>query len=158
MRTGIWRPISIILPLLIVTVGCRNSGESTAKAQKEHPKKVEAPRPIIKDPSVTISEKDVDFTVTDWAISGDTLLVGVQYGGGCREHDWRMFFNGAFLKSLPPQAILQLQHLVKDGPDPCRSVVRQSLRFDLTSIRAQTSGKLVVKWSGNAERSATYEY
>jgi len=149
------------LPLFLcafLMFGCKNNGPKTATAEKEPVKEKPAMREIITDQEVRISEKDIDFTVTEWSISGDTLIVGVQHGGGCREHDWKMYFNGAIMKSLPPQAVFQLQHLVKDGPDPCRSIVKETLKFNLTSLRSVANGKLVVKWSGDAERSAMYVF
>jgi len=151
------RLLPLILSLFLL-FGCKNNAPQTAKTEKEPSKSALAMRAIITDPEVRISEKDIDFTVTEWNISGDTLLVGVQYGGGCKEHDWKMYFNGAIMKSLPPQAVLQLQHLVKDGPDPCRSIVRETLKFNLTSLKSVANGKLVVKWSGDAERSAIYSF
>jgi hypothetical protein len=151
------RLLPLILSLFLL-FGCKNNAPQTAKTEKEPSKSALAMRAIITDPEVRISEKDIDFTVTEWNISGDTLLVGVQYGGGCKEHDWKMYFNGAIMKSLPPQAVLQLQHLVKDGPDPCRSIVRETLKFNLTSLKSVANGKLVVKWSGDAERSAIYAF
>ncbi|MCF8257501.1 MAG: hypothetical protein K9J06_08115 [Flavobacteriales bacterium] len=151
------RLIPILLSIFVL-FGCKNSGSQTATAEKEPAAKKPVMREIITDSSVRISEKDIDFTVTRWDVTGDTLTVGVQHGGGCREHDWQMYFNGAVLKSLPPQAVLQLQHKVKDGPDPCRSIVRETLKFNLSSLRPMTSGKLTVKWAGDAERSATYAF
>lgn len=115
-------------------------------------------RAIITAPEIRISEKDIDFRMQRWEVAGDTLIVQVSYGGGCREHEWNMYFNGAVLKSLPPQAILQLQHVVKDGPDPCRGMPSETLKFNLAALRPMANGKLVVKWAGDAERSATYVY
>lgn len=150
-----------LFPLFVLSImlfGCKNNAPQVAKTEKEPSKPLSAMRAIITDPEVRIGEKDIDFTVTEWSVSGDTLIVGVQHGGGCREHDWKMYFNGAIMKSLPPQAVLQLQHLVKDGPDPCRSIIRETLKFNLTSLKSVANGKLVVKWSGDGERSAIYVY
>lgn len=136
--------------------GCKNSGQKTTTASSS-PERL-AMRAIITDAEIDISKKDIDFRVLQWAVSGDTLIVEVSYGGGCREHEWNMYFNGAVLKSLPPQAVLQLQHVVKDGPDPCRGMPSETLKFNLATLRPMANGKLVVKWAGDAERSATYVY
>lgn len=151
------RPLALIIAILILG-GCKNSGQNTDTTTKGTPKTTTAMLPITLDAEMRVSEKDVDYTMNRWEVSGDTLLVDVQYGGGCREHDWKMYFSGAIMKSLPPQTALHLKHEVKDGPDLCRSILRETLKFDLRSLQSVASGKLVVKWSGDSERSAIYTF
>ena len=154
------RFLTLLIPMAMF-IGCKNNGQQTepmAKETKQPKQTKQVLRSIITDASLQHSEKDVDFTVTSWDISGDTLIVGVQHGGGCREHDWKMYSNGAVLKSLPPQAILHLKHEVKDGPDPCRAIIRETLKFNLATLKPLAAGKLVVKWSSDDKRSATYAF
>lgn len=145
---------SLILTILIC--GCKNSGQQTATVEATAQTKTPSMRTIATDPEARTTKEGLDFTVMRWDISGDTLIVNVRYSGGCRDHGWDMYFNGAIMKSLPPQALLHLKHTVKDGPDPCRGMPTETLRFDLSTLKPVAMGKLVVKWAGDSERSAMY--
>ena len=128
--------------------------EAVPQSQKMEKSKM---RSIITDAQMASRKFNVDFTITQWAVSGDTLLIGVQYSGGCKTHDWRVYFSGAMMKSMPPQALLHVAH-INDDEDPCRSLIRETLRFDLKSMRQGQTGKVVVKWSGDSAQAATYDY
>lgn len=140
--------------------GCKNNGQKSdttnapsAIVEIEKP----AMRAIITDAEMATRKFNIDFTVTQWEVSADTLIVGVQYSGGCKAHDWRIFFSGAIMKSLPPQAMLQLAH-INDDDDPCRSLLKETLKFDLATIRQGKEGKMVVKWGADSSKAATYAY
>lgn len=49
----------------------------------------------------------------------------VQYGGGCTDHDFTIFWNQLIAESFPPQATLTMTH--DDHDDPCDAIVRDSL-------------------------------
>lgn len=149
----------IILTLLCTAIiGCKSKEKSTAKAEADKSETAVSVRPIITDSEAFISPKEIDYSVKRWEINGQTLTVEVQYGGGCRDHEWDMYFNGAVLKSLPPQAFLHLRHTVTDGPDPCRGMPTETLKFDLSSLKALASGEMVVKWGGDPQQSAIYRF
>jgi len=151
----------IFLPIFIMLViGCRNNGQRSDSTTAPAPvAKIETPamRAIITDAEMATRKFNIDFTVTRWEVSADTLIVGVQYSGGCKTHDWRIYFSGAIMKSLPAQAMLQLAH-INDDDDPCRTLIKDTLKFDLTSIRQGKDGKLVVKWGADSSKAATYAY
>jgi hypothetical protein len=65
-------------------------------------------------------------------IDGDTLRLTVQYGGGCRQHVFRLVAASVFLESLPVQSLLVLGHDAKG--DPCRALVRPDLAFSLAPL------------------------
>ena len=68
----------------------------------------------------------IDSAWTD----GDTLYLGVTYGGGCQEHDFRLVgargFSGKHPYELPV-------YLVHDGHgDDCRALVSEVVSFDMS--------------------------
>jgi hypothetical protein len=154
------RSLLILTLFCTAMIGCKSKEKSTTNSHataSETDSKTPV-RPVIIDPDVFIGQKEIDYSVKRWEIVGDKLTVDVQYGGGCRDHNWEMYFNGAILKSMPPQAILHLRHTVIDGPDPCRGMPMETLQFDLSSLKNVASGELVVKWGGDAQISAVYRY
>ena len=79
-------------------------------------------RPIGSDPTFIESS----------GLAGDRLLLDVRYGGGCAEHDFQLSWDGAILKSNPPQVVLTLSHDAHG--DPCRALLAERLQFDLSAL------------------------
>ncbi len=72
------------------------------------------------------------FSITDCMIEENTLIMRVQYGGGCREHDLRLFMQPTFMESYPVQAALYLQH--DAHRDMCEALITEEVRFDIRKI------------------------
>jgi hypothetical protein len=66
-------------------------------------------------------------------VEGNILYMRVQYGGGCREHEIRLYGSSGFMESLPIQAALFLSHDAND--DPCDALIFRDLSFDLIPLR-----------------------
>ncbi|MCX4246184.1 hypothetical protein [Paraliomyxa miuraensis] len=72
-------------------------------------------------------------SIIDASIVGDTLVLAVEYGGGCVEHMFGSCWDGSFAESDPVQAWLQVNH--EDNDDPCDGVVMEERNFDLSPMR-----------------------
>jgi hypothetical protein len=66
-------------------------------------------------------------------VDGDRLDVTVRYGGGCREHEFALLVNPAFLESYPVQMHGVLAHDAK--ADACRALIQKTLQFDLNPLQ-----------------------
>jgi hypothetical protein len=66
-------------------------------------------------------------------ISSDVLMVIAQYGGGCKQHDFKLFGSNRFLESFPPQADIVLSH--NANGDLCKALITDTLRFSLIRLR-----------------------
>jgi hypothetical protein len=66
-------------------------------------------------------------------ISSDVLTLFVQYGGGCKPHDFRLFGSRRFLESYPVQADVFLSH--NANGDACKALISDSLRFSLQRLK-----------------------
>jgi hypothetical protein len=86
---------------------------------------------IIIDESKYNSAVSDDFTITDAFITGDSLRVSVQYGGGCGNIDFDLLTNGLFMESDPVQLDVLLSFT---DNDPCEAVQQRMLCFDLTKL------------------------
>lgn len=58
------------------------------------------------------------------------ILVDVSYGGGCKEHTFKLKLGGC-LESLPVQCSAQLVETVVGGPDFCEAIVGKTVKFSL---------------------------
>ncbi len=72
------------------------------------------------------------LAVGDTGLKGDKLLVEVRYGGGCGQHSFQLDWDGAVIKTIPPQVVLKLTHNAHG--DPCKALRREWLQFDLSVI------------------------
>jgi hypothetical protein len=78
------------------------------------------------------------FTFGRMRIDGDILIVEVSYGGGCEEHDFKLFDTGLATRSIPPQHVLRLEHDAHG--DSCEAYITRELYFDLSPFRGIYSG------------------
>lgn len=81
------------------------------------------------------SDRESDnFEVENASLEGDILSIDISYSGGCEDHEFDLYFNGAYMKSLPPKANLFLKH--NANGDACRSMIKQTLRFNIKKVKA----------------------
>ncbi len=62
--------------------------------------------------------------------AGKNILVDVSYGGGCKEHTFKLKLGGC-LESFPVQCSAQLVETVVGGPDFCEAIVGKTVKFSL---------------------------
>lgn len=112
---------------------------------------------VIVDDSYSQPEDMASVDISKVEINGDILSITVSYSGGCEEHDFKLYFNGMYMKSLPPKITLMLYHDNKG--DSCRSIVEKTLKFDIKGVRekGKTTGEIMVKVSG-MENVVSYKY
>jgi hypothetical protein len=81
-----------------------------------------------------LSHNRIDgFGIDSSIVAGDTLLVYVNYSGGCREHDYFLFGTTGLEESIMPMVQAVLIH---DGhADFCEAFLHRTLRFDLLPVR-----------------------
>jgi hypothetical protein len=142
MRT-IW--FSVILQALVA------AGATSALASDTQATETPAPGPSGGSDPVLIAVTDQEpapivqgcdpnlrrdpYRVLDARVTGDTLLLTVEYGGGCMKHTFTLCWSGAFLESNPVQVPLVLHHDAHG--DRCLALVTRLLRFDLSSLKAE---------------------
>lgn len=150
------RLVLFVICAAVAFNSCKNNGQKTATAPKEEAQPISVLKDIIVDSDRAPAAKP-DFEVLEWTSIYDTLHVVVRYSGGCEEHEFNAYFSGAWLKSLPPQAMVEIEHLNPKN-DPCRSLVKDTLLFNLTPLRYEGSDELWVKLASNPGMMAKYHY
>lgn len=86
------------------------------------------------------------FSIANAVVDGDSLRVTVQYGGGFRDHTFRLVADGAATKSLPRQQRLRIEH--EGQGDPGRALITLDEAFDLTPHRDPARGRIVLLLGG----------
>lgn len=88
---------------------------------------------VLRVPERTEVLSDGDpFQVESATLDQDQLAIEVRYGGGCRQHRFRLVWSGAMTLSNPPHASFRLVH--DAAGDRCKALVRETLYFDLLDL------------------------
>ena len=87
------------------------------------------------------------FKVLSAEVDGDTLVTVVRYGGGCGEHLFELEADGPLMKSLPPKQPLRWVH--RSPGDPCRALISDTVRADLSPFRGTPHGTTVLQLEGH---------
>ncbi len=110
--------------------------------------------------SMTYNESPIDKISTDYYsidslfIKDDCLNIWVSYGGGCGDADFKLYYSGRVMKSMPPQTSLLLQLI---DNDPCRAIVQQKLFFNLSFFEEDASKSGILLNLVNSEKSIMYK-
>jgi hypothetical protein len=83
------------------------------------------------DPSAYAGINSDPYILQEALISGDSLKILVEYGGGCGEAAFGLLTDGYFKESYPVQLDLRL---ILKSMDPCDALVQRSLCFDLAEL------------------------
>jgi hypothetical protein len=76
------------------------------------------------------------YQLDSLAVSADCLEVFVTYSGGCGGAEFELYYTNKVMYSMPPQTTLFMDF--KDD-DPCRSIVQDTLHFDLSEFKEMAS-------------------
>lgn len=93
--------------------------------------------------------------IRDASVAGDSLTMLVAYSGGCKPHDFKVLWNGAMTKSLPPQITVILSH---DGhSDMCEAMITQDVTVSLAPLeRHAANGGVIIRLEG-FDRTLLYQ-
>jgi len=145
--------------LILISSSCneRREMKKSAADQTEtiNTKEKEAISVVEIDPTYKNIKTD-SFTLLESNVEGDNLILLVQYGGGCEEHEWKLKTNGAYAKSLPPQITLNLEH--NANGDMCRALLTDTLEFNLEPVRYPGTLELDVRILGYEKQVNRYTY
>ena len=76
------------------------------------------------------------FVLEEASLDDCVLTLDVNYGGGCKEHEFEVFMSpSVFGESFPAQANLWLKH--NSNGDFCRGLVSDKLVIDITAVIEQ---------------------
>ena len=96
------------------------------------------------------------FEANKVRVNGDTLFMDVEYSGGCKDHVFTARHNGNYMKSMPPQLNVNIDH--NANGDGCRELIRETIAFDLSGCRVGKTGTLILLINADRSKKATYTY
>ncbi|MEZ4799275.1 MAG: NigD-like C-terminal domain-containing protein [Flavobacteriales bacterium] len=145
-----------ILAGAILLGACKKNKEVTATSSEKEP---ERQMLVVNQLQVNMDyrpTKTDPFQIVSAVTEGDSLIVMAQYGGGCEVHEFSLMSNGLYLKSLPMQLNLTIEH--KANNDMCRALLTQRLAFDISSVKQKSSKEILLIINDDSENKVTYKY
>jgi hypothetical protein len=144
--------------LLVASIlsSCKSKKESTTPENKEaiaHRSFQLEVKPVLLDTTRYGSDK---FEANNMRVKGDTLFIDAEYSGGCKDHVFTARHNGNYMKSLPAQLNLYIDH--NANGDGCRELIRETIAFDLSGCRVGKTGTLILLINADRSTKATYTY
>jgi hypothetical protein len=100
------------------------------------------------------SENSAMFDILKTSLEGNILTVVVSYSGGCKEHDFKLYFDGNYKKSLPPKADFILTH--DNQGDACRSIIEKNIKFDISKSQYAGRKEMIISVEGFEELKYSY--
>jgi hypothetical protein len=72
------------------------------------------------------------LTITETEVRDHYVRLVVEYGGGCEDHEFAVWWTGVLAPSIPPLIPLEVQHY--DFGDSCEALITDELWIDLSAI------------------------
>lgn len=82
-------------------------------------------------------------------LTGNTLVLDLEFSGGCETHHFRLLGSKMILKSMPPQRGIMLYH--ENNGDSCRELLQQTVSFDIQPL-AYPGGEIILLLDGWKDR------
>jgi hypothetical protein len=146
----------LLLAVAFIQASCKSKQKSTdpqlqeALSHKAYQLEV---KPVILD---TTRYGNDTFAANKVRVNGDTLFMDVEYSGGCKDHVFTARHNGNYMKSMPPQLNVNIDH--NANGDGCRELIRETIAFDLSGCRVGKTGTLILLINADRSKKATYTY
>ena len=107
--------------------------------------------PIQIDKNVDLTGFQDPYTLINAEIKDGLLWLQTSYVGGCREHEFKMVFNGTHVPRQDQETGVSVWVSLKLGHngngDVCRSIVKQNIRFDLKPLQKEGGNNLIIRLS-----------
>lgn len=138
-------PVLLFSGLLACDTDLSNSDIIPGNNEPDY--KIKCESILISESSFNHAESD-EYVINNSRITNDSLMIEVQYGGGCGPATFELITDGLFMESNPVKLNVILAF---DDEDPCEMAVTKNLCFDLSNLATYyndsyqtTEGKIVL--------------
>ena len=94
----------------------------------------EAIQVMLEKVATTPDQPNDQVTVSDpkfvTGIGGHFITANVRYGGGCRSHEFKAYWDGSWIKTNPPGLYITLRH--NANGDTCRAVFNRVVQINIS--------------------------
>lgn len=152
----------IVIPsLLLLLVACGTKKNATQEPMIEEVQENAGQKPqrnaMVESIIGSFEENSDPLEIDSMRVEGNKLFLFVHYGGGCREHQFKMIGSPMVMKTYPPKRMVQLVHDNED--DPCESIVNRVLEADLRNLAyEQQPGSTIMLQLSGTDDVITYTY
>ncbi len=94
--------------------------------------------------------EDSSLSIVSAKIKGDTLSMILNYHGGMGIREYNLYFNGIYMKSMPPQVNLFLKYTL--APEKYDKLKSDTLNVDIGGLKFGEHGTLIIRLQGFNER------
>lgn len=107
---------------------------------------------LLKEPLESLSFDH--YYIDSVMINNQCLDFVVNYGGGCGEARFELYYGNELMESMPPKTVIYLSF---EDIDPCRSIVTKKLSFNLSPFKKYADrGGIYFKIHGS-DKSILYQ-
>jgi hypothetical protein len=138
------------------------STESVSEESSTTPNLDSIPFPVTIDMQGDMDDMGDPYSILNAEIKGTILLVRVQYGGGCREHQFEPITNFAFLEKIDEEGnsfASSLRIVIKHNgnDDNCRALIQKEIHVDLQNTQDKGQKEITLQLTG-WESPLVYRY
>lgn len=102
--------------------------------------------PVIIDSSFSVDNKNMRMNILNMQLNKDILTLEINYGGGCKEHEFNMYTTGAMVNNN-----IQLFLVDKQNEDFCKMLINDTLTFNLSNLKKLSKNKLYITINRNEQ-------
>ncbi len=114
--------LTILLVLVSILTGSCQSDDGASVDNRTDGTILSAPPAKASDP----------FELESVIREGTVVTAVVRYGGGCEDHRFSLYWDGAATKSIPPQMVVSVYH--DDRGDTCEAYLTDTVSFDAQEL------------------------
>jgi hypothetical protein len=122
--------VSVISIIGLISCNEGSSGDLFNPGEDKTNQKLTCDAIIISETQYNLVDSD-EYILKGADIASDSLMIEVQYGGGCDPVSFELITDGLFMESNPVQLNVILAF---DSDDPCEMLVTKKLCFDLSNL------------------------
>ena len=143
----------ILIAISVFAYSCKTKADTASVVEPQD----EEIQNIIMTTKMTFPHQKATFEITNLRMKEDILAIDVTYSGS-REHDWELYGNKFYMKSLPPKLGLSLVH--DAGGDESKKRQSKTLYFNVKETRYPGKDKdySIIFTLNRTDKTVEYKY
>jgi hypothetical protein len=113
------------------TVESANAAEATPEGDHAIIVPLEKVAKIPDTPNDHVAVSDVEFST---GFTGHFITATVNYGGGCKPHEFKAYWDGSWVKTKPPGVAITLRH--NGNGDRCKASITKMVQISIAEPAA----------------------